>query len=108
GCVAPANAQPACIAGTCEFVCRTGFDECSGSCVDTQTDVNNCGSCGTKCDAGDGAPTCEAGKCTVACETGLSACGSECVDFEKDEENCGACGNSCVLGPCLDGECLLL
>ena len=34
--------------------------DCSGTCVDLQTDAANCGACGTKCTTGQ---TCTAGKC---------------------------------------------
>jgi expansin (peptidoglycan-binding protein) len=38
-----------CSNGTC--MCMTGT-LCSGSCIDTTADANNCGGCGTKCDSG--------------------------------------------------------
>ena len=31
-------------------ICSRGLTCCSGQCVDTQTDNNNCGECGTVCD----------------------------------------------------------
>jgi expansin (peptidoglycan-binding protein) len=46
-----------CSNGTC--MCMTGT-LCSGSCIDTTADVNNCGGCGTKCDSGG---SCVDGKC---------------------------------------------
>ncbi|HTQ05601.1 MAG TPA: expansin EXLX1 family cellulose-binding protein [Polyangiaceae bacterium] len=46
-----------CSNGTC--MCMTGT-LCSGSCVDTTSDANNCGTCGTKCDSGG---ACVDGKC---------------------------------------------
>ena len=46
-----------CSNGTC--MCKTGM-LCTGACVDTQNDGNNCGGCGTKC-AADGA--CVDGAC---------------------------------------------
>jgi expansin (peptidoglycan-binding protein) len=46
-----------CMNGTC--MCMSGM-LCSGSCVDTTADANNCGACGTKCDS---AGACVDGKC---------------------------------------------
>ncbi len=46
-----------CSNGTC--MCMTGT-LCSGSCIDTTADANNCGMCGTKCDS---AGACVDGKC---------------------------------------------
>jgi expansin (peptidoglycan-binding protein) len=46
-----------CSNGMC--MCMTGT-LCSGSCIDTTADMNNCGTCGTKCDS---AGACVDGKC---------------------------------------------
>ncbi len=47
--------------------CATGQSACSGACVKTQTDVNNCGTCGTVCKTGQ---QCIAGKCQAnPCKT---------------------------------------
>jgi hypothetical protein len=48
----------ACAGGAC--VCTNGDTWCAGSCVDTQTDINNCGHCGVVCNN-----PCGIGKCTV-------------------------------------------
>ncbi len=69
-----------------------GEMDCSGSCVNTQTDNNNCGSCGTSCGTG----TCQSGVC---CPTGQTNCGGTCVDLSSNQ-NCGACGNDCGTGTC--------
>jgi expansin (peptidoglycan-binding protein) len=51
------GAGQTCSNGMC--MCMTGT-LCSGSCIDTTGDVNNCGGCGTKCDS---AGACVDGKC---------------------------------------------
>ncbi len=48
-----------------------GDIRCGGSCVDTDTDAQNCGGCGTKCSSGQ---TCAAGKCTGG--TTMAGCSS--------------------------------
>jgi hypothetical protein len=42
--------------------CPTPLEECSGSCVDIQSDRRFCGGCGTACPAGD---ACVAGHCRL-------------------------------------------
>ena len=45
----------------CE-TCASGYTECAGSCANTQSDVANCGQCGTACAAGE---VCNAGSCAL-------------------------------------------
>lgn len=49
--------------------CQPGFTACSGTCVNLNTDPNNCGSCGNSCFAGQ---RCTNGQC--ACPAGTSLC----------------------------------
>src|SRR5438094_23939 len=63
---------------------------CGGMCVDTKTDANNCGKCGTACPMG---ATCVQGSCQ--CAMSQTKCGSTCVDTKTDTNNCGKCGTSC-------------
>jgi hypothetical protein len=52
-----------CTSGVCG--CPTGTTLCTGACVNTATDVNNCGACGSVCPAcTTGTPTCTAGACS--------------------------------------------
>ena len=41
------GANAVCMGGVCQ--CAGGFTSCSGACVNTQTDNNNCGTCGHVC-----------------------------------------------------------
>ena len=74
---------------------------CSGKCVNTTSDKNNCGACGQVC-SGD---FCRDGLCW-ACELGLTLCDGDCVDTKSNGANCGACGKECTGGKeCIDGRC---
>src|SRR5687767_998891 len=52
----------------------TGEMICNNTCINTNTDNNNCGSCGNACTGG----TCQSGIC---CPTGQTNCGGTCVDL---------------------------
>ncbi len=91
---------------------------CSGACVDTQTDVMNCGACGNACPSGAGsAASCMAGRCQIACTEparfadcdGMASTGCE-AELPRDPMNCGACGARCpggsnATGVCAEGAC---
>ncbi len=94
------------------IVCPTGTTDCTGICVDLQTDVDNCGTCGNVCPEGQPGFVrgCAAGTCFFmrerACAEGLSSCNGVCVDRQTDPANCGACGNVCAAGEiCFGGLC---
>lgn len=114
---------PQCPAGmrpdptTCQCLCTSTTDCaaiglgtacCGDTCVDTNADPNNCGSCGHVC--GHGQP-CENGNCTGCqqnsdCSTGEICCTSMCANIETDVNNCGSCGNQCQSGQmCQSGSC---
>jgi hypothetical protein len=66
--------QTGCSAGTTcsNGSCACAKTTCAGACVDTNTDKNNCGTCGHACRYS--ASSCVAGKCTpVVLASGLSA-----------------------------------
>ncbi|MBS2031247.1 MAG: hypothetical protein JST54_25335 [Deltaproteobacteria bacterium] len=47
--------------------CGSGLSACGGSCVDEQTDANNCGGCGRVCPTGVSGPAaCVSGQCAPA------------------------------------------
>ncbi len=68
---------------------------CAGSCVDTTTDADHCGTCGRVCPSvSNGTATCSASTCGFACNTGFHRCGTSCARNTDP----AACGASCV--PC--------
>ncbi|KAG7057202.1 hypothetical protein JMJ77_0004592 [Colletotrichum scovillei] len=100
--------------------CKTGK---TAECIDTSTDVGNCGKCGNKC--GEKESCCNSkcvpensfqndvnncGKCGVRCGKGTTCCNSECLSndtFQSDPMNCGKCGNKCPENyNCHSGHCL--
>ena len=91
-----------------DAVCSAGATNCcfGGSnpsvCTNFQTDVDNCGACGTVCPAGD---VCDSGTCQ--CPTaGQTNCSGTCTDTSTDANNCGSCGNVCSTGDvCDSGTC---
>lgn len=82
-----------CVNGACQSTCPAGLTNCSGTCVNLQTDPAHCGSCtATACNG-----TCQSGVC---CGVGLTNCSGVCVDLTSDDKHCGACsgGNTdCTL-----------
>jgi 6-phosphogluconolactonase (cycloisomerase 2 family) len=82
--------------------CPAGSTLCGDLCVNTRTDQQNCGACGTACDPGfvcDGA-----GTCALSCQAGLTACDGTCVDTQSDRASCGACGTACEDGDVCNGS----
>ena len=120
-CPAVTNAAPTCTApARCGYACDQGYADCdsqatNGCEVDTQTDVNNCGTCGTICPVGFAATgaTCNGGTCAAVCNPGgnnidcdgKASTGCE-VDSWSDNANCGTCGTVCSgTTSCLQGTC---
>jgi hypothetical protein len=94
------------------------FDQirCGTSCVNVNSDVYNCGTCGNNCFAKQTVPNstsaCAAGKCVTRCPLGYVDCdgnpsnGCE-TNVNSDRNNCGTCGAPC--GPsevCQNGACV--
>jgi hypothetical protein len=85
--------------------------------VISKNDINNCGSCGIKCDPKN--HTCRNGYCV--CKDGYVKFNNKCVDNSKgqyiscnyeyidklnDSGNCGKCGNTCPFKQiCCNGSC---
>jgi hypothetical protein len=67
-------------------------------------DVENCGSCGSRCGTGE---NCYDGVCIAACPGGFTDCSGTCKDLDSDRFNCGACENECGPGlNCEAGSCV--
>ena len=87
------------------IACDVGLTQCGGRCTDLQSDVANCGTCGSVCPSGT---LCSRGQCVAGCPTGFAACGGACVDVQSDGANCGGCGIVCRAGSvCSAGQCAL-
>ncbi|MEM6368764.1 MAG: MXAN_6577-like cysteine-rich protein [Myxococcota bacterium] len=85
------------------FLCPTGLESCSESCVDTANDPANCGGCELACDSTE---VCGNGTCSTQCPSGQSECDRQCVDLATSLGNCGECGNTCPSGEvCSQGAC---
>ena len=72
---------------------------CDGSCVDLQTDPQNCGDCGRTCVLPNGAAACSAGECALGgCDLGFADCDADiengCELAVACEEG-GACATAC-------------
>jgi hypothetical protein len=66
-------------------------------------DVENCGSCGSRCETGE---NCYDGVCIAACPGGFTDCSGTCRDLDSDRFNCGACETECADGEvCESGAC---
>jgi hypothetical protein len=91
--------------------CLPGDFSCSGNCVNLQTDVTNCGSCGQICTSpANGTPFCQEGTCGISCPAMSTLCPGNCANLSSDVNNCGGCGRVCSFGPnssptCSSGIC---
>lgn len=101
------NGTPACGDSKCQIICAPGYADCdddrSNGCEKrTDNDVNNCGTCGKICSAGNGTPWCNMGKCGVSsCPAGFGDCNGDPADgcevnLANDVNNCKSCGALCV------------
>ena len=89
-----------------------GTECCAGSCVDTETDDENCGQCESSCSP---AYSCVTGSCECNddpdCDgvvgIAVACCDQYCTDLDSDDENCGSCGTSCDVGQsCVGSICI--
>jgi hypothetical protein len=97
-----------CSGGTCTITCDTGYSAYNKTCVDTQNDVNHCGSVLVQCNTtqSDAFPYCNAGTCDIGCNAGFTKCGGACINTLTDPNNCGSCGTVCGTSQwCISGSC---
>jgi hypothetical protein len=105
-CQAINTSSTSCSGGACVPVCAAGFGNCDGNgingCEDnTNTDSNNCGTCGHKCNLANASSTCSAGGCVItSCNAGFADCNNNPADgcevnTNTNDANCGGCFNSC-------------
>ena len=91
--------EPVCTSGAC--LCSDAQTLCGDSCIDTQSNLFNCGDCDKACVSGQ---KCTSGSC--ACDAPEEVCADTCVDKNTDENNCGNCGKVCGVGQtCNSGSC---
>ena len=91
---------PGCLSSS-ELQCASGTIRCGDTCVQTATDSNNCGACGSACSGGN---VCVSGACV--CPVGQGTCNGQCTAVASDPKNCGACGVLCGQNQaCNQGVC---
>ena len=89
-------------AGACG--CAAGLTVCGTACVNTQSDVLNCGGCDAPCTPPE---VCALGQCDTACPAGYEDCGGSCADLATDPTHCGDCATVCGPGAtCQSATCL--
>lgn len=75
------------------ITCGAGKSLCFDTCVDLQSDRDNCGCCDKRCYGGR---ICKSGSCQ--CDASSTECGGECVNVATDSRHCGRCGSQCKGG----------
>lgn len=89
---APSVGPTPCTGDACP--CPDDGTRCDGTCVDTTSDAEHCGGCGTACALGE---RCEGGACVCPGAT----------DFDTDANHCGGCGQACLPAHrCEGGTCV--
>ncbi|KAF3322168.1 Stigma-specific STIG1-like protein 3 [Carex littledalei] len=92
----------------CKLKGSPGPTCCSGACVNTTLNHDNCGKCGRVCSDSDLCCTgkcakiisdeSNCGKCGVTCTPTQYCCGGQCINYLVDSNNCGKCGKiNCVV-----------
>lgn len=92
-----------------DCVCGIGELKCDLTCVNANTDVDNCGQCNRRCTGAQEPDVdyCINGQCVLNCAAPRTACfNSICADLRIDPNNCNTCGNVCASGLCRNSTCL--
>ncbi len=119
-CTAP-FATTACSTSACGITaCDSGRANCNGVYVDgcevnTQSDLANCGTCGSTCSTPNATAQCLTGACGIqSCNAGFNNCNGLIADgceinTQNNVSHCGACGNGCTAAngtpQCASGTC---
>jgi hypothetical protein len=100
----PSTSQ--CSEGHC---CPSGEDWCNDHCAPLETDLQNCGACGSVCSAlAHGTAACTGGQCHLTCTSPYQSCDTSCANVANDPANCGTCGHDCGAGAsCSGGNCVI-
>jgi hypothetical protein len=85
-----------------------GLQCCSGGCVDTLSNIDNCGGCGIACTGGKLCREVAIGFVGCACRDSETECNGTCANLQTDPNNCGQCGHVCASGACENGLCSCL
>jgi hypothetical protein len=107
----PAHATAACTASSCAIAaCSGGFADCdklasTGCEVNTTSDTNNCGVCGTACNLAHATAACSASSCVIAsCSAGFADCdgvaANGCETDITQPANCGRCNTAATPTAC--------
>ena len=117
------HAEALCTGGACALgTCHSGWDNCNGhpsdGCeIDTNADVQNCGTCWNACSLPHATPACSNGTCVPGtCDADWGNCnnwpadGCE-TDLTGTLDHCGACGRACAYdnaaASCTGGNCVM-
>ena len=89
------NGQQACVSG-CSAAAPT---RCGSACVDTNSDLANCGGCNKPCSFPNADATCAGGACSQGqCKPGFGECNAAqpgCETPLGTNANCARCGDTC-------------
>ncbi len=78
---------------------------CGGACVDTLSNIDNCGACGNACTGGTSCQYMAGGGVGCRCRDSETECAGTCANLQTDPNNCGQCGHVCASGSCGNGVC---